>query len=405
MLLVGFDDFLLFNNGEHCPIDVLKRRPFLVHDRSISTHAFVNTHPHGSDMAGPLAGLKVLEFAGIGPGPFCAMVLADMGADVIRIARPNTPVDVRDVTTRNRRCISMDLRDPQAVQQVLQLMASADCVIEGFRPGVMERLGLGPETCLALNSRLVYGRMTGWGQTGPLSKAAGHDINYIAISGALNAIGRPDDSPPPPLNYIGDFGGGGMLLAVGLLSALFDVSRSGQGQVVDAAMTDGSAMLSAFLYGMKAMGQWSNERGANLLDGGAHFYDTYTCADGKFLAIGAIEPQFYAELLRRIGIDDPAFDSHMDATHWPALKVKLAQTFRTKTRDEWSQLLEGTDACAAAVLDWDEATNHPHNVERGTFIRVDGVMQPAPAPRFSRTGNDSPISAQQITFEEALRRW
>ncbi len=356
-------------------------------------------------MAGPLAGLKVLEFAGIGPGPFCAMVLADMGADVIRITRPDTPVDARDVTTRNRRCIAMDLRDPHAVKQVLKLISAADCVIEGFRPGVMERLGLGPDPCLQLNPRLVYGRMTGWGQFGPLSKAAGHDINYIAISGALNAIGRPDDSPPPPLNYIGDFGGGGMLLAVGLLAALFDVSRSGQGQVVDAAMTDGSAMLSAFMYGMKALGQWSNERGANLLDGGAHFYDTYTCADGKFMSIGAIEPQFYAELLGKMGIADSSFENHMDASRWPALKVKLAEIFRTKTRDEWSQLLEGTDACAAAVLDWDEAATHPHNVARDTFIRVDGIMQPAPAPRFSRTESEEPVSACQISIDEAFRTW
>ena len=356
-------------------------------------------------MAGPLTGLKVLEFAGIGPGPFCAMVLGDMGADVIRITRPHSKVDARDVTTRNRRCIPVDLRDPPAVQQVLKLISTADCVIEGFRPGVMERLGLGPGPCLQINPRLVYGRMTGWGQFGPLSKAAGHDINYIAISGALNAIGRADDSPPPPLNYIGDFGGGGMLLAVGLLSALFEVSRSGQGQVVDAAMTDGSAMLSAFMYGMKAMDQWSNARGENLLDGGAHFYDTYACADGKFIAIGAIEPQFYSELLERLGISDPSFNNHMDSSRWPELKSKLTTIFLTRTRDEWSQVLEGTDACAAAVLDWDEAAMHPHNVERETYIRIDGVLQPAPAPRFSRTSNDRPVSARQISIEEALDNW
>lgn len=356
-------------------------------------------------MAGPLSGLKVVEFAGIGPGPFCAMVLADLGADLVRIARPGTKPDARDVTTRSRRTVAMDLRAEGAAEQVLALVASADCIIEGFRPGVMEKLGLGPKDCLAANPRLVYGRMTGWGQHGPLSHAAGHDINYIAITGALHAIGRADDTPPPPLNLVGDFGGGGMLLAVGLLAALHEASRSGRGQVVDAAMTDGSALLSAFLYGMKATGQWSNQRGENLLDGGAHFYDTYACADGKYIAIGAIEPQFYAELRERCGIDDPLFDGQMDPARWPLLKLRIADVFRTRTRDEWCEVLEGTDACFAPVLDWDEAPLHPHNAARGTYVSPDGVLQPAPAPRFSRTANDMPRASEAVSLDEALEAW
>ncbi|MES2532222.1 MAG: CaiB/BaiF CoA-transferase family protein, partial [Pseudomonadota bacterium] len=336
-------------------------------------------------MAGPLAGLKVIEFAGIGPGPFCAMLLGDMGADVIRIARPGAEPDPRDVTGRNRRLVPVDLRADGATAQMLALVAAADVLIEGYRPGVMEKLGLGPAPCLVANPRLVYGRMTGWGQSGPLAQAAGHDINYIAIAGALHAIGRAGEPPLPPLNYVGDFGGGGMLLAVGLLAALHEARRSGTGQVVDAAMSDGTALLSAFMYGMKAQGQWSNQRGENLLDGGAHFYDTYVCADGKYVAIGAIEPQFYKELLTRCGVDDPLFDQQMDPARWPLLKLRLGDVFRMKTRDEWCALLEGTDACFAPVLDWDEAPLHPHNAARQAFVTVDGVLQPATAPRFSRT--------------------
>lgn len=356
-------------------------------------------------MAGPLAGLKVLEFAGIGPAPFCAMVLGDLGADVIRLTRPGASTDARDVTTRNRRTVSLDLRSEGAVEQALELASAADCLIEGFRPGVMEKLGLGPKECLAANPRLIYGRMTGWGQHGPLSHAAGHDINYIAITGALHAIGRADDTPPPPLNYVGDFGGGGMLLAVGLLAALNEAARSGRGQVVDAAMTDGTALLSAFMYGMKAMGQWSNQRGENLLDGGAHFYDTYACADGRFVAIGAIEPQFYAEFCQRCGIDDPLFKGQMDASRWPLLKIRMADVFRTRTRDEWCEILEGTDACFAPVLDWDEAPKHPHNAARGTYVTLDGILQPAPAPRFSRTSNSTPHAAAATTMDDALNAW
>ena len=327
-------------------------------------------------MPGPLEGVRVVEFAGLGPGPFCAMLLADMGAEVLRIARPGTPVDAQDITTRSRSQVEIDLRGEEGQASALALIARADLLIEGFRPGVMERLGLGPEPCLARNPRLVYGRMTGWGQHGPLAHAAGHDINYIAISGALHAIGRAGEAPVPPLNYVGDFGGGGMLLAVGLLAALHEAGRSGRGQVIDAAMTDGTALLSAFMYGFKAKGQWSNQRGENLLDGGAHFYDTYACADGKYIAIGAIEPQFYAELRQRCGIQDPLFDAQLDAARWPLLKLRLADVFRTRTRQQWCELLEGSDACFAPVLDWDEAPQHAHNRARATFT----VVLPAALP-------------------------
>jgi len=333
------------------------------------------------------------------------MLLADLGAEVLRIARPGTPLDPLDITTRSRRQIDLDLRSADGQAAALALIEKADLLVEGFRPGVMERLGLGPDACLARNPKLVYGRMTGWGQHGPLAHAAGHDINYIAISGALHAIGRADQAPVPPLNYVGDFGGGGMLLAVGLLAALHEAGRSGQGQVIDAAMTDGTALLSAFMYGFKAKGQWSNQRGENMLDGGAHFYDTYACADGKYLAIGAIEPQFYAELRERCGIQDPLFDGQMDAARWPLLKLRLADILRSRTRDEWCALLEGTDACVAPVLDWDEAPAHAHNRARQTFVAVDGVQQPAPAPRFSRSGSTAPHAPQVATLAEVRRDW
>jgi len=356
-------------------------------------------------MAGPLQGVRVVEFAGLGPGPFCAMLLADLGADVLRIARPGAAPDAQDITTRSRRQLGLDLRAPEGQAAALALAARADLLVEGFRPGVMERLGLGPEPCQARNPRLVYGRMTGWGQHGPLAQAAGHDINYIAISGALHAIGRAGEAPVPPLNYVGDFGGGGMLLAVGLLAALHEARAGGRGQVVDAAMTDGSALLSAFMYGFKAKGQWSNQRGENMLDGGAPFYDTYACADGRYVAIGAIEPQFYAELRARCGIEDPLFDGQMDAARWPLLKLRLADVFRTRTRDEWCALLEGSDACFAPVLDWDEAPAHPHNRARGTFVETGGVVQPAPAPRFSRTPSAPPALPRAATLDEALAAW
>ena len=351
-------------------------------------------------MTGPLAGLKVVEMAGLGPAPFCAMMLADMGADVVRIERPNaasvTGAQGRfDVTARSRRTLAMDLKDPAAVARVLALVARADVLIEGFRPGVMERLGLGPAPCLARQPALVYGRMTGWGQAGPLAQAAGHDINYIAVSGALHAIGRPGEPPVVPLNYVGDFGGGAMMLAFGILCALHHARAGGAGQVVDAAMTDGAALLSSMMYGMHAAGAWSTRRGENMLDGGAHFYGVYACADGKHVSVGAIEPQFYAQLLDKAGITDPAFLGQHDRRNWPALKARLAEVFLTRTRDQWCALMEGSDVCFAPVLDWDEAPLHPHNLARQTFVTVDGVVQPAPAPRFSRTPPAAPEGARR----------
>ena len=350
-------------------------------------------------MAGPLEGYKVVEMVGLGPAPFCAMMLADMGAEVIRIDRRGaggTGDDARfDVMARGRRSLGIDLKQPGGAETVLGLIARADVLIEGFRPGVMERLGLGPDVCLARNPKLVYGRMTGWGQHGPLAKAAGHDINYIALSGALHAIGRPGEPPVVPLNYIGDFGGGAMFLAFGVLCALLETKTSGRGQVVDAAMTDGAALLSAMMYGMKAAGDLSNQRGENLLDGGAHFYDTYACADGKYVAIGSIEPQFYALLIKLCGIDDPAFQAQRDPHAWPLLKYRLADVFKTKNRAEWCALMEGTDVCFAPVLDWDEAPQHPHNQARETFIDIAGVIQPAPAPRFSHSKAAAPTPPAQ----------
>lgn len=341
---------------------------------------------------GPLEGFKIVEIAGIGPGPFCAMVLSDLGAEVIRVDRKSAVGGGRpnDVLNRGRRSIAVDLKSPAGIELVLALIDKADALIEGFRPGVMERLGLGPDVCLERNPRLVYGRMTGWGQEGPLANAAGHDLNYIALTGVLHAIGRPGQTPVPPLNLVGDFGGGGMLLALGIVAALLETQRSGKGQVVDAAMTDGSALLMALMYGLKSTGLWTNEKGTNLLDGGAHFYDTYECADGKYVAIGSIEPQFYALLLEQAGITDAAFQNQMDRDQWPALKAKLAEVIRQKTRDEWCAIMEGTDVCFAPVLDFDEAPQHPHNRARNTFIEVEGVTQPAPAPRFSRTATGRP---------------
>jgi alpha-methylacyl-CoA racemase len=307
---------------------------------------------------------------------------------------------------RGRTTLEIDLKAPGAVDDLLAVIGRADALIEGFRPGTMERLGLGPDACLAANPRLVYGRMTGWGQHGPLSQAAGHDINYIAISGALHAIGARDAKPTVPLNYVGDFGGGAMLLAVGVLAALLEAKGSGKGQVVDAAMSDGAALLSTMMYGFAANGWWNTERGTNMLDGGAHFYDTYRCADGRHVAIGAIEPQFYATLRERCGLTDPAFDAQMDPSAWPLLKKKLEALFATKTRDAWCALLEGSDACFAPVLDWDEAPLHAHNVARETFVTVDGVLQPAPAPRFSRTPASTPRSiAEKPDASSVLKAW
>jgi len=338
---------------------------------------------------GPLQGVKIIEIAGIGPGPFCAMLLADMGADVVRVDRlgPSTGrvTPSHDVLNRGRRSIALDLKKPEGVAAVLTLVEHADALFEGFRPGVMERLGLGPDECLARNPRLVYGRMTGWGQEGPLAHAAGHDINYIGLSSALHAIGRSSGKPVPPLNLVGDFGGGGLMLAFGLVCALLEAQKSGQGQVVDAAMVDGSAVLMAMFYGFRAVGLWTDQRGDNLLDTGSHFYDTYETKDGKYVGIGSIEPQFYALLLKHTGIDDPAWQAQMDRKKWPEFKAKLTEIFKTKTRDEWCEIMEGTDVCFAPVLSMEEAYKHPHNQARGTFVERDGVLQPAPAPRFSRT--------------------
>ena len=339
----------------------------------------------------------MIEIAGIGPGPFCAMLLADMGAEVIRVDRKSAAGagSKFDVMNRGRRSIAIDLKHPAAVETILRMIEQADALIEGFRPGVMERLGLSPEACFARNGKLIYGRMTGWGQNGTLAQAAGHDINYIALSGVLHAIGRPHENPVPPLNLVGDFGGGGLLLAFGIVCGLLEARTSGKGQVIDAAMTDGSATLMAMMYGFHALGRWTNDKGTNLLDSGAHFYETYECADGKWVAIGSIEPQFYALLLEKTGITDSDFQAQMDAQRWPELKAKLAAVIKTKTRHEWCAMMEGTDVCFAPVLDFDEAPRHPHNRARQTFVEIAGVLQPAPAPRFSRTAPETPSPPAQ----------
>jgi alpha-methylacyl-CoA racemase len=345
-------------------------------------------------MTGPLHGLRVIEMVGIGPCPFAAMMLADMGAEVIRIDRKPEPGKAspypvlgtkHDVMARGRRSLALDLKHPRARQLLLDLVHKADVLVEGFRPGVMEKLGLGPDCCRARNPKLVYGRVTGWGQDGPLAQAAGHDLNYVALSGMLHAMGAADAPPPPPLNLVGDFGGGAMMLAFGVVCAVLEARASGRGQVVDAAMTDGAALLGAMLYGLRAEGSWRDDRAANLLDGGAPFYATYACADGKFIAVGAIEPQFYARLLALTGAADLDLAAQWNRRDWPRQKEKFAALFATRPRDAWCALLEGTDVCFAPVLDMDEAPRHPHNAARGAFVEIDGVTQPAPAPRFSRT--------------------
>ncbi len=347
-------------------------------------------------MAGPLSGLTVVEMAGIGPGPFCAMMLADMGADVIRIDRlaPGFLGGGGTIIDRGRRTIALDLKKPGATDIVLRLLDKADALLEGFRPGVMERLGLGPDACLARNPRLVYGRMTGWGQDGPLAQAAGHDLNYIAITGALHAMGHAELPPAPPLHLVGDMGGGAMMLAFGVLCGLLEAGRTGQGQVVDAAICDGASVLASAYHGKLQSGDWVNRRQSNMLDGGAHFYGCYACADGKYVSIGAIEPQFYRLLLERCGIDDPDFQQQWERAQWPQLRAKLAGIIAGKTRDQWCALLEGTDACFAPVLDFEEAPRHPHYQARGSFIETGGTVHPAPAPRFSRTpGQAGPVPA------------
>jgi alpha-methylacyl-CoA racemase len=364
-------------------------------------------------MSGPLSGVKVVEIVGLGAAPFCAMMLADMGAEVIRVDRPGGSEIMRavepkfDVLARGRPSVAINLKKPGAAEAVLDLVEQADILLEGFRPGVMERMGIGPEVCFSRNPKLVYGRLTGWGQDGPLAQAAGHDINYIALSGVLHTIGKPGEPPLPPMNTIGDFGGGGMLLAFGVMCALHEANRSGRGQVVDAAMEEGSALLAAMNWGFKAAGIWRNERGTNVNDGGAHFYNAYECADGHCITIASAEPQFYALLRDRLGLDDTAFDAQNDHTKWSDLKARLTKLFKSKTRAEWCAQLEGTDVCFAPVLDWNEAPHHPHNRARGIFIDIAGVTQPAPAPRFSRTPTQTPRppSAPGADTNAALRSW
>jgi crotonobetainyl-CoA:carnitine CoA-transferase CaiB-like acyl-CoA transferase len=365
---------------------------------------------------GPLAGIKIVELTGIGPGPMCAMLLADLGATVLRIDRPEpsdlgVPRPLRyDLLLRGRRCLALDLKHPDGKALALRLIERADALIEGFRPRVTERLGLGPEDCLARNPRLVYGRVTGWGQEGPLAQAAGHDLNYIALAGAVHAFGRQGQPPTPPLNLIGDFGGGALYLAFGVVCGILEAQRSGRGQVVDAAMVDGAASLMTGFFGMMAAGLGSHERGTNVLDTGSHFYEVYECADGRWISVAAIEGKFYAELLRRLDIDPATMPSQqMDREHWPEAKGRLATLFKTRTRDEWCAVLEGTDACFAPVLTTDEAPEHPHNKMRRTYVEIDGIVQPAPAPRFSRTVADLPIPPQPPSRGEdaatALADW
>jgi alpha-methylacyl-CoA racemase len=334
--------------------------------------------------SGPLAGTRIVEFAGIGPGPFACMMLADMGAEVVTLDRVGAKKNLKSVAGRGRKVVGLDLKDKASIAKVLDLLNHADALIEGFRPGVMERLGLGPELVLAKNPKLVYGRMTGWGQEGPLAQAAGHDINYISVTGALAAIGTAE-KPVPPLNLVGDFGGGALYLVVGVLAALLEASKSGKGQVVDAAMCDGAASLMSMFFDLAAAGRWVEGREQNFLDGGAHFYGIYECSCGHFISIGSIEPQFYALLRQHAGLTDADFDAQMDRKAWPALREKLTEVFKSKTREDWCKLMEGTDICFAPILTMAEAPKYPHNAARKIFVERHGVTQPAPAPRFSRT--------------------
>jgi alpha-methylacyl-CoA racemase len=362
---------------------------------------------------GPLSGLRVVEFAGVGPAPFCALMLSDAGADVVRIDRDDGVPGLLDrlptrtnILSRGRRSVALDLKRPEAIEACLTLLEKADVVIESFRPGVMERLGLGPETALARNPKLIYGRVSGWGQDGPYAQLAGHDLNYIAITGVLHSIGTPE-KPVPPVNVVGDFGGGAMFLAFGVLAALLHARAAGVGQVVDCSMSEGSASLLASVYGLKAAGTWSDNRGTNRLDGGAHYYDTYQCADGKWVSVAPIESKFYAQLIERLGVDDPGFASQSDPARWPEMKARFAAVFATRSRDEWCEVMAGADACFAPVLDLGEAPRHPHNVARGVFTEVEGVVQPAPAPRFSRTPGEIQGAAPAIGAHnrEALADW
>src|SRR5882724_7987060 len=353
--------------------------------------------------SGPLTGTRIVEFSGIGPGPFACMMLADMGAEVVTLDRVGARKNLKSVAGRGRTVVEIDLKDKAAIAQVLDLLDHADALIEGFRPGVMERLGLGPEVIQARNPRLVYGRMTGWGQEGPLASAAGHDINYISVTGALAAIGTRE-RPVPPLNLVGDFGGGALYLVVGVLAALLEASKSGKGQVVDAAMCDGAASLMSMFFDLAAAGRWREARESNFLDGGAHFYGVYECACGNFISIGSIEPQFYALLRQHAGLADADFDAQMDRKAWPALKQKLETIFKSKTREEWCKIMEGTDVCFAPVLTMSEAPDHPHMAARQIFVNRHGVTQPAPAPRFSRTPSAIRESAT-ADIERLIRAW
>jgi alpha-methylacyl-CoA racemase len=358
---------------------------------------------------GPLTGIRVVEMAGIGPGPFTAMMLSDLGAEVIRVDRLSHKGTGHraNVLNRGRKSIAVDLKNPRGVETTLRLIEQADVVLEGFRPGVMERLGLGPEKCLSVNPRLIFGRMTGWGQTGPLSQAAGHDINYISIAGALGAMGYADRPPAPPLNLVGDFGGGAMYLLTGILAALVERATSGQGQIIDAAMTDGTASLLSPFFGLMAMNMWTTDRFSNRLDGGAFYYGSYECSDGKYISIGSLEPQFYALLLEKAEITDPEFQEQLDEAAWPAKREKLNQLFKTRTRQQWCDIMEGTDVCFAPVLDLKEAPTHPHNIDRKTFVELEGVVQPAPAPRFSRTQGEiqGPAAMTGEHTREVLSAW
>jgi alpha-methylacyl-CoA racemase len=363
-------------------------------------------------MAGPLQGLRVVELAGIGPGPHAAMLLGDLGADVVRIERPAkgpwpATQPGRDYLLRNRRSVAANLKSEEGRELVLRLIAKADVLIEGFRPGVTERLGLGPLDCAKVNERLIYARMTGWGQTGPRSQQAGHDINYISLNGVLHAIGRAGDRPVPPLNLVGDFGGGSMFLVVGILSALWERERSGKGQIIDAAMVDGSSALSTMIWAFRAMGMWSDERGVNMLDTGAPYYDTYTCSDGRFVAVGAIEPQFFAELLAKLGLDAADQPDQNDVSRWPELRAKLTEVFASQDRDHWTKVFTDSDACVTPVLSFAEVETEPHNTERDTFYRENDFLFPAPAPRFSRTVPSAPKApgVPGADIEAVLRDW
>ncbi|MCF8568792.1 CoA transferase [Gordonia sp. HY002] len=357
-----------------------------------------------SGRSGPLSSVRVIEFAGIGPGPHAAMLLADLGADVVRVQRPGELPDPNrnaDALLRGRRVVEANLKNPSDRETILNLIAKADVVLEGFRPGVMERLGFGPDDLAKVNDKLIYGRMTGWGQEGPRAELAGHDMNYISLTGMLHAIGRTEERPTPPLNLVGDFGGGSMFLVMGVLAALVERSVSGKGEVIDAAMVDGASVLGQMMWAFRGTGLWQDKRGANLLDTGAPYYEVYETSDGKWMAVGAIEPQFYAELLNRLGLDAESLPGQNDVSKWDELKQTFTDTFKTKTRDEWAAIFDGTDACTSAILDWNEAPKDPHLAARGTIVEIDGVTQAQVAPRFSRSTTATPEGPARTATDPA----